>query len=145
MSTAALPGFLSQVYLSFDAGSSFNPVGELRDVTLSIERDTIDASSHNDQGWKANLQGLAQWSMSAEYMYLKADAPQNALYAALINRTPFKVRYYPEGTHPATAGQDQWDGDAIITSWELAGPNDDVQATSVEVLGDGALTQSTAT
>ena len=141
MSTQAIPGFIAKLRISTDGGSNYYEVGELRDVTLTVERDTIDATTHTDQGWKANLQGLAQWSASAEYLYLKTDAQQDALYDALVNRTPFKVKLLPEG-NPATSGDEQFDGDAIITSWELAGPLDDAAACSVEILGDGALVKS---
>lgn len=142
MATAAIPGFQGQVMVSTD-GVNYTKLCELREVTITVERDTIDATSHCSAGWKENILGNAQWSASADALYVDGDANQTAVYDALINRTDLYFKFQPTGETPQ-AGDTLWSGIGIITSWELSLPNDDAAAVSVEILGKGALTKSTA-
>lgn len=135
----AIAGFKGQMLLSTDGGSTYNKVAELRDVTLTVERDTIDVTNHSQTGWKENILGAAQWSASAEALFVNDDAQLQALYDALINQTTLKFRFVAE----ETAGKKKWEGDGIVTNFELAFPNDDAAGASMEILGSGALTAGT--
>lgn len=137
MATQAIAGYNALMYISTDGGTTYNKVGELKDVTLTVERETIDATSHDSGGWKENIAGLGSWSASAEALYVDADAGQDAVYNALVNGTLAKFRFLPKtGT-----GLEKFEGDGRIVSWELAGPNDDAAAVSIEIEGSGALTK----
>lgn len=140
MATAAVPGFLAKVAVSTDGGSVYNVVGELRDVTLTLEADEIDATSKDSAGWREFIEGLKQWSGSAEALYLEANVAQDALYNALINRTLVKLRFRPKGDQ---VGFKQFIGDAVITGFEPGLPTDDAIANAITFRGTGALTQST--
>lgn len=140
MATAAVPGFNAKVAVSTDGGSVYNVIGELRDVTLTLEADEIEATSKDSAGWREFIEGLKQWGGSAEHLYLEANVPQDALYSALINRTLVKLRFRPKGD---TVGFQQFIGDAVITGWEPALPTDDAVAVSITFRGTGALTKST--
>jgi TP901-1 family phage major tail protein len=140
MATAAIPGFNAKVAVSSDGGSNFFVIGELRDVTLTVEADEIDATSKDSAGWREFIVGLKQWGGSAEHLYLEANTAQDALRNALVNRTLVKLRFRPKGD---SVGADQFIGDAIITGWEPALPTDDAVAVSVTFRGTGAIVEST--
>ncbi|MDR4483829.1 MAG: phage major tail protein, TP901-1 family [Nitrospirales bacterium] len=135
----AIAGFKGQMFLSTDGGSNYNKVAELKDVTLTVERDTIDVTNHSQSGWKENILGAAQWSASAEALFVNDDVQLQALYDALINQTTLKFRFVAE----EVAGKKKWEGDGIVTSFELSFPNDDAAGASMEILGSGALTAGT--
>lgn len=138
MATLALPGFNAKLAVSTDGGSIYNDIGELRDVTVTVEADEIDATSKDSAGWREFIQGLKQWGGSAEGLYLQANVGQDAVYNALVNGTLVKLRFRPK----AGAGNDQFIGDAIITGYEPAGPLDDAIAVSINFRGTGALANS---
>ncbi|MDT7040877.1 phage tail tube protein [Candidatus Nitronereus thalassa] len=139
MATQAIAGFKGQVLLSTDGGTAYNKVAELREVTLTVEADTIDASSHAANGWKENINGLKQWSASAEALFVNDDTYLQSLFDALLNETTLKFRFVAE----ESAGQKKWEGDGIVTSFEFSMPQDDAVGASFEILGSGALTQGT--
>jgi predicted secreted protein len=134
------------LYVDSDGVAPYSHIAELRDVTLTIERDTIDASSHTSDGWKDNILGLAQWSASAEALYIHSDTAQDLLYTKILPTTSpntLYMRFVPEGKLGTTSTHEKFEGLGIITSWELGGPNDDAAIISIEILGVGALTKGT--
>ena len=112
---------------------------DLRDVTLTIEADEINADSHTSGGWGSIIPGIKRWSLSVEHLFVDANAQQQALRNALINSTllAFDIR------SKDSAGKEKFTGSGYILNWEFAGPQDDAAAISVEVKGDGALTPTT--
>lgn len=131
------------MYVSLNGGA-YTKIAELRDVTLTVERDVIDVSSHSSSGWKDNILGLAQWSASAEALYVHSDAKQDSLYNALVDpdNNVLTFRFVPEGSVGVVGTHEKWEGQGIITSWELASPNDNASAVSISILGVGALVKA---
>lgn len=140
MATQAIAGFESQLYVDVGAGV-YTKIGEMKEVTMRVERDVIDVSSHSSVGWKDNINGLAQWSATTNYLYIQGDTPQETLWDALIDRTVIHFRFRHKGDN-SVANDDSYEGDGIVTSWEVAGPNNDASATAVDILGSGALTKT---
>ena len=139
MATQAIAGYNALLYISDDGGTTYSKIGELRDVTINVNLDAIEATSHDSGGWREFLPGLSQWGASAEALYVDADAGQDKVFSALDGKSTVKFRFTPKtGT-----GLEKFEGDGIITSWELSGPNDDAAAVSIEIQGTGALSKST--
>lgn len=138
MPTASLPGFNAKLAVSTDGGTTYTDIGELREVTLTLEADEIDATSKDSGSWREFIPGLKQWGGSAAGLYLQANAGQDAVYNALVNGTTVKLRFRPR----AGAGNDQFIGDAIITSYEPSAPLDDAIAVNIAFRGTGALVNS---
>lgn len=135
MVTAAIPGFGAFVDVSIDGGTTFKRIGELRDVTLTLEMSPIDASSHDDAPDTEFIGGRRNWTASAEMLYIAADAAQDDVFSALNGNTLTKFNFFPK----IGSGLEQFDGDGFFTSWELAGPNDDAAAVAIEIQGSGGL------
>lgn len=138
--TQAIAGYQGKVYISSDGGTTYNPIGEIRDATLTINSSEIDATSFDSGGWSEFIPGLKDWEVSAEGLYVVANAGQSALYNALVNGSTVKIRLLPKtGT-----GNTGYEGNAIITSWEINNTTDDAVSISASFRGTGALTTYTA-
>ena len=135
--SSAIPGFDADIFISDDGGSTFNKIGELREVTLNVEGEPIDVSSHDTAPWREFITGLKQFTASAEGLYISADVGQDAVLTALLDDVDIKIQFNPK----AGTGLPRFDGDGLITSWELSGPNDDAAAVSIEIQGNGALSE----
>lgn len=140
MATQGFVGFISQIYVKI--GDDYVQVAEIRNITFTVTRDTIDASSHSTAGWKDFLLGLAQWSATADSIYVDGDAPQQAVRAALVDRTDLLFRFIPQG-NDAPDDSDLFYGTGVITNFELQGPNNDVFQQSFNILGKGPLEEAT--
>lgn len=138
MATAAIPGFNATIEISTDGGTVYNPVGEMRDVTLQLEMAEIDATSKDSAGWGEIIAGIQRWSVTAEGLFVDGNTGQDALYDALTGRTLVKLRLRPR----VASGLDQYVGDAYITGWENAEPLEDAVAVNITARGSGALTKS---
>lgn len=138
MPTGAIPGFNAKLAVSTDGGSVYNDIGEMRDVTLTVEADEIDATSKDSAGWREFLEGLTQWGGTAEGLWLDVNTGQDAVYNALVAKTTVMLRLRPK----TGAGLDQYIGTAIITGYEVANPLDDAVAVNITFRGTGALAKS---
>jgi len=135
VSSQAIAGYGARLLVSTDGGATYSAVGEIRDVTLTLSLETIDVTSHDSAGWKESIPGAGSWSASGEALYVAADAAQSAVYSALVDKQKVKFRFEPQ----AGSGKPKYEGDGIITSWEVSGPNTDAAAVSLEIEGTGAL------
>lgn len=133
MATQAIPGFEAQLYIG---GVKLL---ELGDVTLTIAADELDVSSHTSGGWKSKLGGLKEWSLSADYWFIDADATHQALRNALVNGTPLTCELRTKDT----TGKEKYTGTGRVIKWELGAPQNDATGTSIEISGDGPLTFGT--
>lgn len=138
MTTAAIAGLAATLEISSDGGTTFNKIGECKDITLTVNGEVIDATSRDSQGWKEGIPGLLDWSAEGEAFYVASDVAQDNVYAALTGRTPVKVRFRPKvGT-----GNDSFTGDALIASWALSAPLGDAASSPISLTGTGPLVRS---
>jgi predicted secreted protein len=136
----AFAGYMGKIYLSSDGGSTYIPIGEVNDMTLSIKADDMEATSFDSVGWKEFIPGLKEWEADTEALYLYANAGQDALYSALVAGSVLKIRLLPKvGT-----GNKGYQGDAFITEWEFNNKVDDVVSLSASFRGTSSLTTYTA-
>lgn len=115
-------------------------VGGLRNASISISGETINASHGGNYGWRRKLAGELEWSASASVVVLMEDAnpwgfdPVVELMRskqAAREEVPVEIRYPDESAHT---------GNAIVTTWEISGAYDGVLEGSFEVEGASALT-----
>jgi predicted secreted protein len=141
MATQAFAAFTGKVYVSLDGGSNYTAIGEVRDATLSISQEEIEASSFDSGGWKEFIPGMKEWEFESEALYLYGDAGQDNVYNVLVNGTTAKWRFIPKtGT-----GNKGYQGDGFVTSWETNSAVDDAVSVSISLRGSGQLNTYTAT
>ena len=135
MPTSAFAGFTGKVYLSIDGGANYNPVGETRDATLTVNQAEIDATSFDSVGWMENIVGLKSWEMSMESLYVYGNEGQTELEDALLGGQVVKWRFLPK----VGAGDKGYEGDGFATSYEINVPVDDAVTLSLSIMGTGYL------
>ncbi len=137
MATQAIAGLSGQLFVSSDGGVTYNILGEAKDVTLAIKRDAIDVTSHDSAGTREFIPGTMEWSAKVDGLFIDGNAAQDAVSSALLNGTKVKVRFWPK----AGVGLDKYEGDGVITDWELSSPNTEAAQISVSIQGSGVLTK----
>lgn len=139
--TQAFAGFNGKIYVSVDGGSNYYIIGETRDGTLTINRDPIDATSYDSDGWMENIQGLGSWEMSTESLYLYGDTGQTNIENALFGATNAFWQFLPFNL----SGNKGYTGEGIVATIDIGEPVDDAVTSALTITGTGALTTYTAT
>lgn len=111
----------------------------LRDLAISVQNKTADATDHDSGGWDEFIGGNKNWTGTSQHAKVLAAASQDALYDALVAASLLTINIYPNGVG---VGQPVWSGSAIIEKWDYKAPNNDLQDISVSLKGSGALTRS---
>ena len=141
MATGAIAGFKGALYTSTSTSGSVAKIAEIREWTISGEQDPIDVTSADSSGDREYIPGLRGWTASAEHLYAGDSTGQTQLFDMVTQGIKGTLEFYPQGS---STGFPIYSGQAFMTSWELASPNDDAAAVSVEWQGDGALTASSS-
>lgn len=136
----AFAGYSGKIYISTDGGTNYIPIGEATEMKFSIKTDDMDVTSFDSVGWKESIAGLKEWEADTSALYLYSNAGQDALYNALVNSSVLRLRLLPKtGT-----GNKGYQGDSIITSFEVSSKVDDIVSLSANFKGTGALSTYTA-
>lgn len=118
-------------------------VGGLRNVSMSISGESIDASHAGTGGWRKKLAGMREWEASADTVLLMdlAAGGYGAAFAALktkmqgadvVGGNVIGVQIeWPDGSTDT--------GKAILTELSMEGPYDDVAEGSITLEGSGPL------
>lgn len=113
-----------------DQAPVWTEVGGQRGATLSESLETIDVTAKDSGGVQEFAPGLYSWTISADGVDVVGNEAQEALKTAIRNRQPIKVRWSENGV-------DVFEGTAIVTSYEVEAPHDDVATFSLELQGTG--------
>lgn len=139
MATSAVAGFNAAIAISTDGGSTYNDLAEQADVTLTVEGDQIDVSNFDSSGTREFIQGLYQWSVSANGNFIDGDTAQDAVFSNITANTSVDVRVRPVGE---TSGDVEYTGPIMLSSWEVNTPMDGQASFSFEGQGNGALSKA---
>lgn len=125
----AISGFGGQVKIGT------NRVAQINQWELEIKVDEGDATTFDSNGWKEVVSGLRSWSIKFEAKWNVANDAngQKALQDALLGGTTVSLDLYVNGTN-------KYSGTALITTWTVTTPADDVVTLKFEGTGTGALT-----
>jgi predicted secreted protein len=115
---------------------SSTTVGELRSYTLEQTSDTIEDSSMGDAS-RTYKTGLKGFSGSASLFFDEADAGQ----ILLVVGGEIAIKVFPEG---ATTGDKFYEGNAIVTAYNISASFDGLVEAELTFTGTGALTLSTS-
>lgn len=132
MSTA-LNGKLIRVYVDDVA------VAHATESSISLTKDTRDASSKDTAGWKCNLSGLRSASISSSaLLVLNGNVGRDQLFAAFNGDATVAIRWSTN-----VSGEKEFAGDFIVTSLEESAPNEDNATLSANFESAGAVTLNT--
>jgi predicted secreted protein len=114
---------------------SSTTIGELRSYTLEQTSDTIEDSSMGDAS-RTYKTGLKGFSGSASLFFDEADAGQ----LLLVVGGEIAIKVFPEG---ATTGDKFYEGNAIVTAYNISASFDGLVEAELTFTGTGTLTLST--
>lgn len=137
----AIAGFKAQIYYSRDGGTTKQKLAEIREAEFTFEGDAIDVTSHDSEGFREFIAGLAQWGITSERLYTPDKGSQADLWGIMINKEVIDIYFRPKDM----SGEDQFQGKAILINHSISSPNDDASLNNVEFQGCGkpTLTQIT--
>lgn len=114
-------------------------IGGQRSTNVEMESDEIDASHKTSGGWKITKAGLRSWSFSADAVVLLGDDGAKAAKLAFTSGVAAQFRIVTK--NDAGTVLEAENGWGNVTSFSKEAPHDDVATISMEISGNGALTE----
>jgi predicted secreted protein len=74
-----------------NAAPTWNEIPNVKDLTLSMEKDETDVTTRASGGWKEFVDGLIDGSVEFSMLYDNADDDFTALQTAFFAKTPVEV------------------------------------------------------
>ncbi len=135
----AMAGKNVLLYIATD-GTQSSPtwtlIGGQRGDDLTQEGEEIDASHKTSGGWKVKLQGLKEWSIDLESVFIMNDTGVAALQSAFRSGTECYFKYeYANGSYQTGYGS--------IVNFNVKAPHDGVVTVTGKIVGSGAISEVT--
>ena len=116
-------------------GSKLLAISGQQGLTINRSAETIEVNSKSTEGgFKDSRQGLKEWSIDNDGLWVATDEAHKALATAFKNGNPVCVKVYNGKTKKGLFG-----GLAIITDYPIEAPYDDAVTYSITLQGKGAL------
>ena len=134
---AAIVGINARIDLSSDNGTTWTPIAERNEFSISI---SVDVAEHKvfvatmADAWVSKARTWMSWSGSLAGYYDDAD---DTIFDTVVAGQTVKLRFYDD----RNVTTKYWEGDAILTSVEHSTGTDDFSTLSVDFEGQGALTR----
>ena len=140
MATSAIAGYKGVFRLTSTstAAAGLSDIAEVRNFSIDVTHDPIDATSHDSSGDKEIIAGTGSWTATAEMLHVQASTDHQAVFDSLTGRTKIFAEWYPTGS----SSDGYYSGDGFLTNWGLNAPNDDVLTANISFDGTGTLTRS---
>jgi predicted secreted protein len=132
-----LQGYKAQLGYVPPAGGALVIVAGLKEVDGGFTAEELDSTDHGSGGWKQRMYGLLDFSGTAKLDYIAGDASQEALLAAILNKTPLTITMFP--TQSSGSGVDSYIGPVVLGDFKWDGKNTDLQGVSITLKGAGAF------
>lgn len=138
---ADLAGRSGLLAISTDGGSTYNSIGGVKEITMTVDQETYDVTDHDSGAWMEHIVGRHTVTMSATLNYDEANTYQEALLATgLMSGTMCYFRYRP---NTSSGVAKEYYGQGSVTSVEISSPNDGPAEISLDLQVTGALTRGT--
>ena len=129
-------GYKGKPYVSSDGGINYLVVSASKDMSLTKNMSPIDTTNFDGiDGWKEFIEGLKEWSVSLESIYLDNDPAQIDILAGITEGSELIFQYRPRDESGAT----YFEGTVLVTEWNLANALED----AVMVSGSLRMWQTT--
>jgi predicted secreted protein len=136
----ATTGVVNSTLLKLRTGGTPTAVGDLLDVTLTVNHEPRDVTTKDSGGWRELLEGLRSYSFSCSGLWaFDSTNAGDEMEANVRARTEVA---WEMGT--GVTGDPKFSGSAFVTSWEAGSPDKESNATySITLEGNGAYTVGT--
>jgi len=136
---AAIVGIDARVDFSTNGGSTWTPIPERNEFSISIN---VDVAEHKvfvatlADAWSTKQRTWMSWSGSLSGYYDDAD---DTIFDTVVAGAVIKIRFYDS----RAVLTKYWEGDAVLTSVEHGTGTDDFSTLDVDFEGSGPLTRVT--
>lgn len=115
-------------------GSKLIAVAGQQGLTINRDKDTIEVTSKDSQGWKQNIVGFKEWSIDNDGIYVRDHDSHKLMKEAFDGDDPVLIKVTNQ-----KAKTDLFGGLALVTSYPIEAPYDDAVTYTVTLTGTGAL------
>lgn len=116
-------------------GTTLLAISGQKGLTINRSADTVEVTSKDTAGgWKAYIQGMKEWSIDMDGLFVRDDESHSIMFAAFTSGDPVCLKVYNNKTHEGMFG-----GLAVITDYPIEAPYDDSVTFNVTFTGIGEL------
>lgn len=115
-------------------GSRLLAVAGQQGLTINRDKDTIEVTSKDSEGWKQNIVGFKEWSIDNDGVYVRDHESHKLLKEIFDGDDPVLIKVTNQKTKT-----DMFGGLALLTSYPLEAPYDDAMTYTASLTGTGAL------
>lgn len=133
-------GRLATASVSTDGGATWDSIGEVKTLGLSISHDLADATTNDSGGWKEEQYADSQLSFEMAGKYDGADVGILALLDAAHNKTQITMRMRPKTD---SGVEKEWQFLANISDFKVDTSTGDIEDYSCSVRSTGTVTYQT--
>ncbi|MGO5010793.1 phage major tail protein, TP901-1 family [Niallia sp. Sow4_A1] len=115
-------------------GSKLIAIAGQQGLTINRDKDTIEVTSKDSEGWKQFIVGLKEWSIDNDGVYVRDHEAHKQLKTLYEGDEPFLIKVTNQ-----KAKTDMFGGLALLTSYPIEAPYDDAVTYTISLQGTGAL------
>ena len=130
-------GFDGKLAASAD-GVTYTDVGGVTEAGISNARGKIDVTDWDSAGWRENLAGFGELTLTFTHNYDESNAGQDIIRTAAQAGNQLYFRYRPAGDGSGT--KDEVIGKYLLDSYEDSSPNEGAVTSSGSASSTGAPT-----
>ena len=108
--------------------------GTIRDASLTVSNSPVDVTARDSGGWREELGGIKEWTISGPMVYLKDDVAMVALRTASLAGT------LVTGVLFIFKDLEGFKGDVLVTEMGAAAPLEDAVVVEITLKGVGPVT-----
>lgn len=133
--TFCVPGRLAKLKVSSDGGSVFQIFGGIIDISMPINIDELECTTHDSNGAREYQPNHHDVTMDITGRWLDGDPGQEIVMGSVFDKTVFAFEY----TQQSVVGKKLYTGTAFPTTTTPAGPLDDTAGLDVTLRCSGVL------
>ncbi|WOD61761.1 phage major tail protein, TP901-1 family [Niallia taxi] len=115
-------------------GTTLLAVAGQQGLTINRDKDTIEVTSKDSNGWKQFAVGFKEWSIDNDGVYVRDHASHKFLKEAFEKDEPILIKVSNQKTKT-----DMFGGLVLVTSYPIEAPYDDSVTYTASLQGTGAL------
>ena len=115
-------------------GSTLLAIAGQQGLTINRDKDTLEVTSKDSDGWKQFVVGLKEWSVDNDGLYVRSHESHKQLKGLFESDDPFLIKVTNQKTK-----SDMFGGLALLTSYPIEAPFDDAVTYTISLQGTGAL------
>jgi TP901-1 family phage major tail protein len=115
-------------------GSVLLAIAGQQGLTINRDKDTIEVTSKDANGWKEFVVGLKEWSIDNDGVYVRDHASHKQLKKLFESDDPFLIKVTNQKTKT-----DMFGGLALLTSYPIEAPYEDAVTYTISLQGTGEL------